>query len=166
MIKILNDYIIEGNISSIACFKQGTEELFYVTIDLSDFELVSSINGRWYVKDGSSKTMYAYATFKGKTSAMHNIIMDPPTGMVTDHIQTEDGLNNVRSNLRVVTGRENAWNRSYSNPTNERCIQTAPNGRFRVRIGIGSKQVKQIGTYDTIEQAVQARDCFLIEGIL
>jgi hypothetical protein len=40
---------------------------------------------------------------------MHRLIMDPPKDMQIDHIDG-NGLNNCRSNLKVVTPRENSQN--------------------------------------------------------
>src|SRR3990167_2833786 len=45
-----------------------------------------------------------------RTIYMHRVIMNAPSGLVVDHIDG-NGLNNQRSNLRVVTARENLWNR-------------------------------------------------------
>jgi hypothetical protein len=75
----------------------------YAYVDAADFESLSKYN--WSLCSG-----YASRMEKGKRIFMHRQIMQPPKGMVVDHM---DGnrFNNCRSNLRVCTDGENRQNR-------------------------------------------------------
>jgi len=42
---------------------------------------------------------------------MHRVIMNPPEGLVVDHIDG-NGLNNQRSNMRICTAAQNSKNRT------------------------------------------------------
>jgi hypothetical protein len=46
---------------------------------------------------------------KKKTIFMHSLIMNPPAGLMVDHIDG-DGLNNCRPNLRIATNAQNNRN--------------------------------------------------------
>ena len=75
----------------------------YALVDAADYEWLSGYH--WHLCSGG----YAARSEKGKRILMHRQIMDPPKGMVVDHI---DGnrANNCRSNLRVCTRAENQRN--------------------------------------------------------
>lgn len=51
-----------------------------------------------------------------KNLKMHRLIMQPPTGMVIDHINS-DPLDNRRDNLRICTQTENARNSKHQQRT-------------------------------------------------
>lgn len=158
---MLNTYSIEGNQLHLKCLYKSTET-YTVIADMEDFDRINSIEGHWSVAlQGSAK--YLRARQDGRVIWLHlYLVGDVPEGKIVDHID-RDTMNHCRSNLRVASRRVNAWNTKTPTKTGERCIQIAPNGKFRVRIGIGSREIKQIGTYNTIEEAVIARDEFLIE---
>lgn len=75
----------------------------YALVDAADYEWLNAYH--WHLCSGG----YAARSEKGKRILMHRQIMDPPQGMVVDHI---DGnrANNCRSNLRVCTRAENQRN--------------------------------------------------------
>lgn len=62
----------------------------------------------------NAKTYYAiridFTSGKRKTMTMHRLILNPPDKMETDHIDG-NGLNNMRSNLRLSTSQQNKFNR-------------------------------------------------------
>ncbi|MDF2994521.1 MAG: Stahl75 [Xanthobacteraceae bacterium] len=64
---------------------------------------------RWQVQK-AGPIRYARRTGPSGTIYMHRLIAQPPPGMVVDHIDG-NGLNNQRSNLRVLTFGQNLWNR-------------------------------------------------------
>jgi hypothetical protein len=83
-------------------------------VDDEDYEML--IGYRWYASiHYGGKYVYAkhmLPTMDGKRleERMHQLIMDVPQGMYVDHV---DGncLNNQKSNLRIVTNRQNCMNR-------------------------------------------------------
>lgn len=85
-----------------------TQGLF-ASIDDDDLEIVSP--HKW-CSHRIGRTVYAMTNLKlpsGKKIIlhMHRKIMKPPSDLVVDHIDG-NGLNNVRSNLRICTRGENA----------------------------------------------------------
>jgi len=76
---------------------------FYAYVDAADYEWLSKYS--WRVFSGG----YAMRCEKGKVIFMHRRIMQPPEGMVVDHI---DGnrVNDCRFNLRVCTPAQNRYN--------------------------------------------------------
>lgn len=83
-----------------------------VIVDEADYEWLSQ--WRWYGKKDRVK-VYAVRGIRlpgGKkpTLFMHRVILDAPKGMQVDHIDG-NGLNNSRSNLRLCTLQQNAFNR-------------------------------------------------------
>jgi hypothetical protein len=77
----------------------------YVLVDASDYEWLSQYT--WYANANG----YAGRGEKGKYIFMHRQIMNPPEGMVVDHID-RNPANNCRANLRICTRNENMRNRS------------------------------------------------------
>lgn len=162
MVEVLNEYVIKGDTVEILCYGKNKEFSRVVLIDLEDLELVSSVPNAWRIRGEIGKTMYAVTTLNGEQVGMHRFILNPPEGLVTDHRTVGNGLDNRRHNLRAVTHRENAWNISRKSSTGERCISRYYS-KYRVRVGIGGNKVKHVGSFNTIEEAIQARDKFIEE---
>lgn len=82
-----------------------TKGLFAI-VDAADYERVS--RHTWCAR-GSGRRAYACSSINGRQVFLHRFLMNPPTGMVVDHI---DGncLNNRRCNLRICTTQQNIWN--------------------------------------------------------
>ena len=84
--------------------KYGVHKVFFSAKDLHFVK-----QHKWHVcKFKHSHTFYATSTVKRKTVYMHRLIMGNPKEI--DH-KDGNGLNNRRSNLRVVTHRTNVLNR-------------------------------------------------------
>lgn len=76
-----------------------------VRYDDQDHEKVAALG--WYaVLQG--RVWYAHSTC-AVPKKIHRYITDAPDGVLVDH-RDGDGLNNCRSNLRVCTRAQNAWN--------------------------------------------------------
>ncbi len=90
----------EGDIKSIPLGNSG----LHVYVDAADYEWLSRY--KWFATSG-----YAARREGGRTIFMHRQIMQPPPGMVVDHVDGNRG-NNSRSNLRVCTRQENLRNQA------------------------------------------------------
>jgi len=96
---------VEGNTAYVP-LTHGYEAM----IDASDVHLVNKSNWQARLSDRST---YACRSFRDNerqtTFSMHRVLMDAPIGLEVDHIDC-NGLNNRRSNLRVVTRSQNMCN--------------------------------------------------------
>jgi hypothetical protein len=84
----------------------------FAIVDAADFEGLSRYN--WRATGGDSS--YACCEIGGKKVYMHRLIMNPPAGMVVDHING-NRWDNRRGNLRVCTQAENLRNSRKSRGT-------------------------------------------------
>lgn len=103
-----NDYTIIGDevLIGMSC---GEAAL----IDIEDLPIAQELPGSWRSRRDWN-TRYVYGRFykdgKRVEVILHRLLMQPPRHLYVDHID-HDGLNNKRSNLRVVTNAENQQNR-------------------------------------------------------
>lgn len=115
---------------------------------------------KWYAcKD--YKTYYAqrngYVNGKRRNIFMHKVILNPPKGFVTDHID-RNGLNNVRSNLRVATNQQNSFNRRKFGKCKYRGVTVLRQGRCQyivANIRMGNNRI-YLGLFQTEEEAALA----------
>ena len=95
-------YYCEVRGSWVIPLTQGRETL----VDAEDVEFLGQFNWRW----ASWRTQIGYAVLPQGQGNMHRILMSNPEGMCIDHING-NSLDNRKSNLRVVTIRENLQNK-------------------------------------------------------
>ncbi len=149
----------------------GRKNSGYSTIiDAADYDLAKDY--KWFASPGYGGTMYAAVRLylpdgTSPTRYLHRMLMGEPEGMVVDHWD-RDGLNNCRSNLRIVTRGQNICNTRLNarNTTGYRGVfkHISPwTGRIRwqVRIQV-DKQTRFIGSYDTPIEAATAYDAAAI----
>jgi hypothetical protein len=128
-------------------------------VDDEDFEKVSQF--KWYLQKGyhtNYAITYISYQFKYKRAFrlslyLHRLITNCPKNMFIDHIN-HDGLDNRKENLKIVTHRENQWNRINKNKSgyigaNLYC------GKYSVRIVVNKKKI-YLGTYKTALEANNA----------
>ncbi len=132
-------------------------------VDDSDFEALSHF--RWHAIGNRSRyTNYAAANSHDpkplrRTILMHRQIMNPPDGMVVDHIDG-NGLNNQRSNLRILTQSQNLGRASLcaANTSGFKGVTfDRQTGRWKASIQSNGKMIN-IGRFDDIAEAARARD--------
>lgn len=126
-------------------------------VDDEDFELASKL-GKWQLVT-IRYTDYVYKTYEGTTIYLHRFILKPPRNKVIDHING-NGLDNCRTNLRIVSGGVNNLNAKVLRNDNISGIrgiswdyQTL---KWRATITLNGRQ-KSLGRYDNIEDATLAR---------
>jgi len=127
------------------------------TVDAADYEWLSQY--KWCVTSTPEGRPYAYRKDKGKTVYMHREIMQPPPGMVVDHI-SGDSLNNRRQNLRNCTPQENMRNRDKFRGDSSRFKGVSPcvnSDKWRAAIGVDGCNI-HIGVYETEIEAAHAYD--------
>lgn len=137
-----------------------TQGLFTL-VDDDDYPYLSQFS--WYAKSSGGDTFYAYRSVgsyeKYKKVIMHREIMNPPDGLIVDHIDG-NGLNNQKSNLRICTHAENMHNRRMNreNTSGYKGVCFAKNmNKWLAQIVVGGKKIK-IGYYDDLLEAARAYD--------
>ncbi len=124
----------------------------YAIVDNSWYGILTQYN--WPL--GSRR--YAETDIDGRTTAMHNVVLPPEPGFVTDH-KNGIPLDNRRQNLRLASPSENAANRVKRSGTssNYYCVSKTEDGRYRVDVAKGEVRVK-LGPYDSEIEAAVAHD--------
>lgn len=115
-------YMIDDNTIAIRV-TNTSGEIVYGIIDIEDFEKVKVCN--WKIR----KDCLTYYLCNSKKGMIHRLIMNPDDNMQVDHIDG-NGLNNKKSNLRIVTGMQNS--RNHHNVTGISFDDTKGYPRFRV----------------------------------
>jgi len=123
-------------------------------VDREDYQELNKY--RWFLRTVRGHA-YAARISNGTTILMHRVIMQPPEGMVVDHIDG-NGLNNRRRNLRVCTQGENGCNsRPRRNRSGFRGVLERENGKYGVVVKFKGKTYWG-GVYDDPVEAAKARD--------
>lgn len=128
-----------------------------------DAEDLPKVEGRkWWMKR-SRKTSYAVSSVDGKRGSpylrMHRVIIDAKPGEIVDHID-RDGLNNRKSNLRIVTHSHNAANIEPRSKYGYRGISFNPKGVIRPWQAAAKLdgKVHRFGWFESKEAAALAHD--------
>lgn len=121
---------------------------------------------KWHINsDGYPQhSFWNKETKKDVDKKMHQVVMNTPKGMDTDHISS-DKLDNRRSNLRICTHSQNGMNRGrQSNNTSgyKNIYWSPPHKQWRIIIVVNKKR-HNLGLYRNIEDAVKARDEYLVK---
>jgi hypothetical protein len=113
--KGFNEYKIEDNICKIIIINRKGM-IFNAIVDLEDLPMLIELDYRWHAKwDRYIKDYYAATTLNGKLLYLHNLIMN--TNEQIDHIYRKP-MDNRKSELRIVTSKQNRMNRKGKNKNN------------------------------------------------
>lgn len=121
-----------------------------VKVDNKDYEWLSYFT--WY-PHRKQFVCYAFTTLGGVTIMMHRLIMNISDNRnQVDHID-HNGLNNQKTNLRIVTNTQNSYNRV---PKKRKYIGIYKNGsNWGAKIGHDYKSI-YLGTFKTQRLAAAA----------
>jgi hypothetical protein len=142
---------------------------YYAIVDAEDYDRLSK--HKWHARiDGRGHTVYAarahYYRENGKRCRrmilMHREIMNPPDGMVIDHVNG-NGINNRKCNLRTCTQLQNSHNSRPRKNGRSRFIGVVPyKGKWLARVTYRRRR-HHVGTFDDEVDAAKARDRKAIE---
>ena len=128
----------------------------YFLCDIEDLENAKNINwcitAEGYVK-GYDREIH-------KTIVFHKMIFPVRKGYVTDHIN-RNRSDNRKSNLREVTIKENSNNKvnqQHLPAKGVRLKKSSIGDRYIVNVHTNDFKTKYIGVFDTLEDAIKARD--------
>jgi len=128
-----------------------------ILVDVEDYVLLNRHN--WYVKNG-----YAVTILNGKSIYMHRLVFGlVPSGMVVDH-KDMDKLNNQKSNLRLATHKQNAFNNTGGVKGRlvgvKKRLSSTGQERWYAKCNWNDKEI-HIGVRDTEKEAGILRDAFV-----
>lgn len=148
----VNQFDISGEYG-ICTTDKGDKFIF----DIEDYDKVSkfcwSIDNKGYFLTHDYNNNY-------RTIRLHRLIMDlTDSKLQVDHIN-HDVSDNRKSNLRIVTNGQNSQNRGL-----RKCNKSGvtgvyfykPYGKWSARINVSDYHEKNLGYFDTFEEAVEAR---------
>lgn len=130
-------------------------------IDLADVASICQYNWQaQYARSGNK--WYATTRLPGTRGteriSMHGFLMEPPAGLEVDHWDG-DGLNNLRSNLRVATRSQNMANKRGKDGSSSPYKGVAHVGNY----WIVQLARKYIGCFSSEEEAARAYDAAAFE---
>lgn len=119
----------------------------FAIVDKEDFKVLNQF--KWHYSGVGYAARDVRENKKYKKIAMHRFLMNPPEGMIVDHINSNK-LDNRRSNLRICTQKENVYNsksKGYSKVTNRPLKKP-----YAARIMFNYKQI-HLGYFATAREA-------------
>jgi hypothetical protein len=125
-------------------------------VDDEDYEFLNTF--KWCANKIGSTFYAATGLADGRVFHMHSLILQKTSGYEIDHIN-RNGLDNRRSNIRLVTRSDNNRNskiRSDNTTGVKGVYYNKTNNNWYARIAV-NKKWKYIGSFSTKEEAVIAR---------
>lgn len=151
-----NEYLITNTCAYIIFRNRKGFIKFKCPIDKEDIERLSLY--KWEVTTFHGNSRYVREVKDHKVLFLHRFLLNPEPGEIIDHIN-RNGLDNRKSNLRIVSPSENSANSKTRSITGEKNIYIH-SGAYRVEIIRDYKRVF-VKTCKTLEDAVKSRDEFL-----
>lgn len=157
---VKNRYEILGDVTVIFLKRRGGTVL-ETLIDTEDLEKVKAYT--WHAYKSSDGERYYAKSSKNENGTcfpirLHRLIADPPEGFYVDHIN-HNTLDNRKSNLRVVTNKENMQNRRGAQRNSRSGIRGIQwdnlRQKWRARITLNGKGI-HIGVFEDLEEAKKA----------
>ncbi|MFA5554388.1 MAG: AP2 domain-containing protein [Phycisphaerae bacterium] len=143
----------------------------YAKVDPEDYEKLSKHN--WNLMKFKN-TQYAVRIDKGFAIIhMHREIMQPPKGMVVHHINN-DGRDNRKQNLRIVTYKQNAvvnkpaagnfsskYKGIYWHKQRHKWVASLRHNRKKIYIGVFADEIQAAKAYDQAALKYHGPDAYL-----
>lgn len=149
-----NDYIIHDDFAEIILRDAKGSEVSRAVIDIDDVPKCKPY--KWHLRRGHGDTDYVIASLQNNQKIhLHRLVLGYDGEDDIDHIN-RNGLDNRKSNLRIVNHSINTLNNKHAG------VYKVNSGRYRSSCCKDYKTY-YIGTYDTFEEALQARVNFLKE---
>jgi len=145
----------DGMTANIICDKADGSTVT-VKIDIADLAKLAVLDYKWCVGCTNGTTTYCCTLVwdgcKKRRIYLHRFLMDFPNALEIDHVDG-DGLNNTRSNLKIVNRQQNAAKMRLSHaPTcrNQLGVRGVTQKRNRYEVHFRGRYV---GTFRNIDQA-------------
>lgn len=147
-----NEIIEYDDHAEIVLYDNHCKEVARALIDLDDIDIARGY--KWSLNAGN----YAKSKSNNKTIYLHRVIMDPPDGMVIDHIN-HDVLDNRKENLRICTQQKNMENRSVNKNNTSKVTGVSFDKKAKKWSAYiyRNKRKIHLGYYYTKEEAIEAR---------
>ena len=144
-----NEYIMHEDYAEIVLRDKHSCVVGMAIIDIEDVDIAKQY--KWHMRK-SLNTNYAICTLKdGKKLFLHRLVLGYSGKDDVDHID-HNGLDNRKSNLRVVTHDTNLRNQHG----NRKGVKRVGSGNYQAIITKDSKNI-YLGTFPTYESALKAR---------
>ena len=144
-----NGYIMHEDYAEIVLRDKHSCVVGVAIIDIEDVGIAKQY--KWHMRK-SLNTNYAACTLKdGQKLFLHRLVLGYSGKDDVDHID-HNGLNNRKSNLRVVTHDTNLRNQHG----NRKGVKRVGSGNYQAIITKDSKNI-YLGTFPTYESALEAR---------
>lgn len=147
-----NEVVYKDDFAEIVLRNKSGEIVGYTKIDKEDVERV--LEHKWHITN-PPRTHYAITHInENKKVFLHRFILDYYGPLDVDHIN-HDGLDNRKSNLRIVTHSKNLVNQYKE----DRGVHRLKSGKYIACIMQDGKGMC-LGTFDTKEEALKARRAY------
>ena len=131
----------------------------FAYVDAADFEWLNQWT--WHLSGG-----YAMRYHRGKVIYMHREIVQPPAGMIVDHLN-RNKLDNTRANLRACTHQENSLNRDKRRDSASRfrgVSRRRDRNGWCVRVRVEGRRI-WLGSFADEMEAARAHDRTAVEHL-
>lgn len=129
-------------------------------VDDEDYQILSKL--KWH-SSVDRNTVYAKNTHKGRIIPMQNVIMWCPKGYEIDHIN-RNGLDNRKSNLRIVTRHQNQLNKGpYKSRKYKGIYWREDRNKWYASIRLNGKS-NHLGAFSSPIEAAKAYDSQVKSG--
>jgi hypothetical protein len=141
----------------------------YAKVDPEDYESLSEY--QWQLMKFKN-TQYAVRIDNGFSIIhMHRQLMNPPKGMVVHHVNN-DGCDNRKQNLRIVTYKQNAVNNKpkpgpskykgvYWHKQRRKWVASLRHHRKKIYIGVFTDEIEAAKAYDTAAKKYHGEYAYL-----